>query len=575
MKRNPFDRGMFESQATGSKDTTFVMILIGAFVLVGLIYIIRSTIRKRTGSLDLDAAPDTDLTAGKRGFFGSMVTMVAKKKSARDMALSRLVEFDPPSINCTILKRADGTDANEDVGRALLFHHNGEMFIQDKAFYISMPDGVKAEDRALFTGQGEVINIWFLHDRIPYTVNCDVADRIRFPPEMLKDMDPKIGAGYRLVKNGSPRSNVAKRDKRQAIRFSHKIGRGSMRVYPQILFDASIQKTDFRFPTEGSIPPRITSLKVTPYGKQKEKDPEGLVKSERTVAAFKEAVRMNHSEDRVVYVSKPYMDERTNKRSLIDLGFSEVLGLGAQETGRTIHLKKPLKSMKTKRNRKDPNHLGEGDTLVLHYFSRSPTDGQNEYFEMICVVVKGGIENVTVRPQKEPVQEVNLPIELLDFSLQGLRFENSKEFHAYVFGNEDKANTLEEQQEILENTGFLITFHPRLRFNRDTESYKPDLPLKFEIIGKIVRTEVERDEENGEGRMLAFGVRYMYDPAEYSMDDFCFDRWLMIRSFKENSYFKEVHNTLNGLIAHLESQAKEIQEPRRPVAQEPEKAPVA
>jgi hypothetical protein len=178
MKKNPFDRGMFESQATGSKDTTFVMILIGAFVLVGLIYIIRSTIRKRTGGLDLDAAPDTDLTVGKRGFFGSMVTMVAKKKSARDMALSRLVEFDPPSINCTILKRADGTDANEDVGRALLFHHNGEMFIQDKAFYISMPDGVKAEDRALFTGQGEVINIWFLHDRIPYTVNCDVADRM-------------------------------------------------------------------------------------------------------------------------------------------------------------------------------------------------------------------------------------------------------------------------------------------------------------------------------------------------------------------------------------------------------------
>ena len=172
---------------------------------------------------------------------------------------------------------------------------------------------------------------------------------------------------------------------------------------------------------------------------------------------------------------------------------------------------------------------------------------------------------------------MNLPIELLDFSLQGLRFEHNKEFQAYVFGDEDKDRTLEEKQEILENTGFLITFHPKLRFNRDTESYKPDLPLKFEIIGKIVRVEVERDEENGEGRMLAFGVRYMYDPAEYSMDDFCFDRWFMIRSFKENSYFKEVHNTLNGLIAHLESQAKEIQEPKRPVAQEPEKekAPVA
>jgi hypothetical protein len=66
-------------------------------------------------------------------------------------------------------------------------------------------------------------------------------------------------------------------------------------------------------------------------------------------------------------------------------------------------------------------------------------------------------------------------------------------------------------------------------------------------------------------------VRYTYDPSEYSIDDFCWDRWIMIRPFKENQYFKEVHKSLNGLIAHLENQSKDFLEPRRPAAQAEEK----
>jgi hypothetical protein len=49
----------------------------------------------------------------------------------------------------------------------------------------------------------------------------------------------------------------------------------------------------------------------------------------------------------------------------------------------------------------------------------------------------------------------------------------------------------------------------------------------------------------------------MYDPAEYSIEDFDHDRWEIIRPFKENRYFKDVHKSLNGLIACLEAQAKE------------------
>ena len=564
MQRSPFDRSMFESQAHGSTDTVFTAVVIGAFLLVAILYFVRAYLRSRSPSLADEDMGDRDLAVARRSYFGSVVSLVARRRSPSEMALSRLTEFDPPSVNCTIIQDREGEEKNEDVGRAILFHLDGELFLDKKSFFVTTPDGVKAQDRSIFTGEGEIMNLWFLHDRIPYTVNCDVVERVRFPAEMLRNMDPKIGVGYRLI----ARTNLAKRDKRQAIRFSHKVGQGVLRVYPQILFDAFVQKTDFRYPTEGSIPPRINVLGLVPYKKAKEEA--GDVVGEKIVKEFKEAVRLNHSEDRVVFISKPFMDERTNIRHLLGLGFSEVLGLGSQEAGRTIHLKKPMKSMVVKKKRKDPHYLTEGDSLVLSYFSRSPLDGRNEYMEMVCEVVKSGIENVTVRPRRHVREETNLQIELLDFSVHGFRFESSSEFVRYMFEGENL--TLEKKQERLENMGLLFTFYPKLRFTRDTEVYKPDLPAKFSIMGKIVRCEVHQDEDEGaEGRMAAFGVRFMYDPSEYSVDDFCWDRWVMIRPFKENPYFKEVHKALNGLIAHLESQSREFMEPRRSAASSPEK----
>ena len=49
----------------------------------------------------------------------------------------------------------------------------------------------------------------------------------------------------------------------------------------------------------------------------------------------------------------------------------------------------------------------------------------------------------------------------------------------------------------------------------------------------------------------------MYDPVDYGLVEFRYSRWEMIRPFKENRHFKKVHKSLNGLIAFLESQAKE------------------
>ena len=54
--------------------------------------------------------------------------------------------------------------------------------------------------------------------------------------------------------------------------------------------------------------------------------------------------------------------------------------------------------------------------------------------------------------------------------------------------------------------------------------------------------------------ITGFGVKFYYDPAEYSRDSFSYDRWELIRDFKENKHFQEIHTSLNSLIAFIESQ---------------------
>ena len=62
------------------------------------------------------------------------------------------------------------------------------------------------------------------------------------------------------------------------------------------------------------------------------------------------------------------------------------------------------------------------------------------------------------------------------------------------------------------------------------------------------------DDEGEYPQITSFGLKFYYDPAEYSRDTYSYDIWELIRDFKENKHFQEVHKSLNGLIAHLESQ---------------------
>ena len=96
----------------------------------------------------------------------------------------------------------------------------------------------------------------------------------------------------------------------------------------------------------------------------------------------------------------------------------------------------------------------------------------------------------------------------------------------------------EDKVEAMEGLCYLLNFYPKLRFNRETEVYQPDLPMRIRILSKIVRTETKKSKEDGgPPEITGFGFKFYYDPAEYSRDTYSYDRWELIRDFKEDKHF--------------------------------------
>jgi hypothetical protein len=480
------------------------------------------------------------------------------RPNPQNRALLKMAELNVSSANITLLRTAGGEDAEEDLGQSLLYKSNGRLMIQDKGIFITMPDGIKAENQDHFQGHGETLRLWFLYERVPRVLECKVEERVRFSPGMLDNVDPKVGVAFRI----SPLSDIVKQDKRSSLRFSHLPGRGALPVYPQVLFDACIWRTNLTYPTEGAITPQIDDLRLIPP--ENSHIPSGdELQLETLVQNFKEAMRGNPSDERNVHVSKPYLDEKHNRSVLLELGYSDVLGLGSEDIGRNLHIKKPMISRI--KDRRDSHYLSVGDILVLHYGSRSPLDGRYSYFELVTEISKGGLENITIRPQMAVRGEQGLKVGVVDFSVDGIRFDSTPDFLEYALGENYPGLTLDERLDLLQNMVLLFNFYPRLRFNRDTDSYRPGLPKRISVLGRIVRAEIEweDEEEQSGGRLKTFGVKFMYDPVEYSPERYHYDRWEIIRPFRENPYFKEVHKSLNGLIAFLESQTKELESTTR------------
>ena len=116
--------------------------------------------------------------------------------------------------------------------------------------------------------------------------------------------------------------------------------------------------------------------------------------------------------------------------------------------------------------------------------------GESNYFQIVTEIAKGGLENITIRPVAEETEESGLRLTLVDFSVNGFRFAHSDELLSYVLPENKRKLHLDEQVELLKERMFVFNIYPRMRFNRETEGHRPQLPRKISVIGRIVRSEI-------------------------------------------------------------------------------------
>jgi len=249
----------------------------------------------------------------KRGF--------RKRESPERRALGQLREFNVGSANATLIEDHTGSPVDVDLGTVLFFKVGRNLLVEDRAIYITSPDGIAAEDEYQLEGSGETVRLWFLFECIPRIVDFEILERIHLKAPDFPGLDPAGGAGFKV----RPITEVSKQDQRNTLRFSHQPGGGSLPVYPQILFDVFVTLTNLGFPSEGALTPRIEDLRVKPYRSREPLPSLDSFSGEALVSRFKDAMKGNLPEDRTVHVSKPHFDEKLNKSTLLELGYSDVL----------------------------------------------------------------------------------------------------------------------------------------------------------------------------------------------------------------------------------------------------------
>ena len=69
------------------------------------------------------------------------------------------------------------------------------------------------------------------------------------------------------------------------------------------------------------------------------------------------------------------------------------------------------------------------------------------------------------------------------------------------------------------------------------------------LIGEIVRGQIDSGKD--QGRVANLGIAFRYDPADYDWAVYSVSAWEPLRALRDNPHFKEIHRSLNGLLAYL------------------------
>ncbi|MFT5365525.1 MAG: hypothetical protein ACI8V2_000465 [Candidatus Latescibacterota bacterium] len=469
-----------------------------------------------------------------------LANLFKKTNSTRGVshpALRRLNQMDARSAVCTMVRTADGRDARAEVGPVSFYRRDNRLFIRDQALFLVPP----AVSKVPFSGRGEVLNLQFQHNQTPYNMHCEVVQRVRFSERLLGGLEPREPIGYKIC----PLGNVNKEENRGTLRFAHVRGVKGPQVFPHFRFDLFVENVAFNglahetpptivpFPGDDTIPEAL----------------QGCNEPEEMVSFFQNILLTNPEHLRKVHVSRVTKETRTGATELVDLGYSDVLGLSGDLKHGQIHLRNQRVGKQV--TKKPVLKFSEGDLVVVRFVGRGLIQGGDVHYRWQCRVRKCSLETVTLRPAGPIQKQTGLPAVVRDFCVSGVGLQNSPILESYLMNGETIPDDPDELLAAMMGKGVLMHFYPRLYYPGDVEMYKPNLPAAFSILGEVARGRIDTSKDKG--RLASLGVYFRHDPVDFDPTTLDVTAWEPLRGLRENAYFKEIHRSLNGLLAYLEN----------------------
>lgn len=468
-----------------------------------------------------------------------MLAKLFKKTTPRasNPALRRLSQMGTHSAVCTVVRTADGRETRAKVGPVSFYRRDNRLFIRDQALFLVPPTMQKVP----FSGRGEILNLQFQHNRTPYSIHCEVVQRVRFSERLLGGLQPREPIGYKIC----PLGKVHKEENRGTLRFAHMRGVKGPQVFPHFRFDLFVENVEshgFAHETPPTVIPFPGDSDI-PEALQGCDDPDAQVDF------FYHVLRTNPDHLRTVHVSRVAREARMGATDLIDLGPAEVLGLAGDMKHGQVHLRN---TSGVKHSAKKPMlKYAEGDLVVLRFIGRGLLQGSDVYYRWRCRVRKCSLETVTLRPVGPIQKQTGLPVSVRDFCVGGVGVQNSPLLESYLMNGASIPDAPDELLDVLTGKDLLMHFYPRLYFPGDSAVHKPDIPAAFSILGEITRGRI--DTSTDPGRLTSLGVFFRHDPVDFDPETLEVTAWEPLRGLRENAHFKEIHRALNGLLAYLEN----------------------
>ncbi len=333
-----------------------------------------------------------------------------------------------------------------------------------------------------------------------------------------------------------PLGAVVKNEHRRSLRFGHVRGVKGPVVAPNFRFDAYAE----RVCVDGSLE---NKPEVIPYPGD-DAIPESVkacVSPEEMVELFHRTIRTNPEALRSVHITKAERDVRHGRTDLVYFGYAPVLGLDGETWTTHINIRRP-------RRVGGPN-LKDGDVVILHFVWRELTKNVDQHHSWVCRVFRTGVKVITLRPKGIIQRQTGLPVVVRDFSVSGVSIQNSPLLETYLLDGEGISSDPRILCEQLVGQSLLFTFYPRLHYPGDLSAYQPLVPPVIPLIGEVVRGQIDPGKDKG--RVANLGVAFRYDPADYDPSLYVVSAWEPLRALRDNPHFKEIHRSLNGMLAYL------------------------